>query len=267
MTSPLVGDYEVRLVPTGTGSFPGSMVFWGSDHLVRHDLTFHSVLVRGNGRTILINTGFPDDLTAIDDAYSRSMGTTITREEALLDQLADLGVRPTDVTDVILAPLGLYSTGSALEFTGATFWISKNGWISFHTNPDHPHDKPDSTIPPDLRTWLTGSGRAQLRLVEDADIAPGIRAWWTGGHHRASMCIEIATATAPIAISDVYFHERNFVDNHPVGMSENIYEVFDAYDRIRCSGAVAVPLFDPGNLDRFPGGLVAATAATAVGTV
>ncbi|SNS37738.1 hypothetical protein [Rhodococcoides kyotonense] len=256
MTSALVGDYEVRLIPTGTGSFPGSMVFWGSDHLVRHDLTFHSVLIRGHGRTILINTGFPDDLAPVNDAYSRSMGTTIAHDENLVDALATLGVGPEGVTDVILAPLGLYSTGAALRFSDATFWIAREGWVSFHTSPDHPHDRPDSTIPPSLLAWLTGAGRAQLRLVDDDEIAPGIRAWWTGGHHRASMCIEVATDTAPLAISDVYFHERNFTDDHPVGMSENIYEILDAYRRIRRSGAVAVPLFDPGNRTRFPGGVV-----------
>lgn len=256
MTPALVGDYEVRLIPTGTGSFPGSMVFWGSDYLVRQDLTFHSVLIRGRGRTILVNTGFPEDLTATNVAYSRSMGTTITRDKSLLDALAELNVDPTDVTDVILAPLGLYSTGSALAFSGAAFWIARAGWISFHTSPDHPHDRPDSTIPADLLTWLTGPGRSQLRLAEDTEIAPGVRAWWTGGHHRASMCVDVTTADGTIALSDVYFHERNFVDDHPIGMSENIYEVLDAYRRIRRPGTVAVPLFDPATSTRFPDGLV-----------
>lgn len=260
MTSALVGDYEVRLIPTGTGSFPGSMVFWGADHLVRHDLTFHSVLVRGCGRTMLINTGFPDDLTDTNVAYSRSMGTTIIRDEHLVDALEALDVKPADVTDVILAPLGLYSTGAVLAFDNARIWIAREGWVSFHTSPDHPHDKPDSTIPPDLLSWLTGPGRSQLRLVDDTEIAPGVRLWWTGGHHRASMCTEVATQDGAIAISDVYFHERNFTDNHPVGMSENIYEVLNAYRRIRRTGTIAVPLFDPGNRTRFPGGLVGRTS-------
>ncbi|MCB8912402.1 hypothetical protein KUG88_19955 [Rhodococcus rhodochrous] len=264
-TATMTGRYDVRLISSGRGDFPGSMVFWGRDHLARHELDFQCVLITGEDRTVLVNTGFPEDLTETNATYSASMGTVIVRDGPSPPvALTRYGIRPEDVTDLVLTPLGLYTSHHITSFPNATIWMSQEGWDSFRSCPDHPHDRPETTLPADAVAYLTGSGRESLRLIhDDTTVAPGIRAWWTGGHHRASICLDIdvdpddsGEGPRAIAVSDVYFHLRNFMENHPIGMSENIYEVLAAYRRIRSANSLPLPLFDPGNRVRFPGGVV-----------
>lgn len=261
----LTGRYDIRLISSGRGDFPGSMVFWGRDHLIRHELDFQCVLITGENRIVLVNTGFPEDLSETNAAYRASMGTVIGRDgPSPPSVLARYGIRPEDVTDMILTPLGLYTSHHIMSFPNATIWMAGAGWDSFRSCPDHPHDRPETTLPADAVSYLTGAGRASLRLIRDeTTLAPGIRAWWTGGHHRASLCLEIDVdplgdggGPRTIAISDVYFHLRNFTENHPIGMSENTYEVLAAYRRIRSANCLPLPLFDPGNRTRFPDGVV-----------
>lgn len=59
------------------------------------------------------------------------------------------------------------------------------------------------------------------------------------------------------AISDAYFLLGNVTEDHPIGISENIYESLAAYERVRRTADLVVPLYDPGNFTRWPGGVVA----------
>jgi hypothetical protein len=45
--------------------------------------------------------------------------------------------------------------------------------------------------------------------------------------------------------------------DHPIGISENIYESLACYDRVRRTADVIVPLYDPRNFERFPDGVIA----------
>ena len=97
----------------------------------------------------------------------------------------------------------------------------------------------------------------RVRLLEDEDeLAPGLRTWWSGGHHRASMVVEVDTPAGVVAISDTFFHLQNVEEDHPIGISENIYEALAAHARVRRTADIIVPLYDPANFDRFPDGVV-----------
>jgi glyoxylase-like metal-dependent hydrolase (beta-lactamase superfamily II) len=235
------------------------MLRWASGFDTRVELCFQAVLIRGRGRIILINTGFDEDLTKLNQDFSAALGTTIERRagEWIHDALAGMGLTAGDVTDLVLTPLGTYSSARVQDFPNADIWLAEAGWISFHTWPDHPHDGRDTTLSTESLAFLTGPAWPRLKLIKSAaDVAPGVTARWVGGHHRATMTIEVETDGAIIAISDVYFYQANLDENHPIGMSENVYEVLAEYGRVRDGGRVTVPLMDPGNAARFPGGIV-----------
>ena len=61
-----------------------------------------------------------------------------------------------------------------------------------------------------------------------------------------------------MALSDAYFYLENVERPHPIGINESMYEALDAYARVARTADVVVPLYDPKNLDRFAGGVVAA---------
>jgi hypothetical protein len=47
------------------------------------------------------------------------------------------------------------------------------------------------------------------------------------------------------------------MSDHPIGISENIYEAMACHARVRAHADVVVPLYDPGNLVRFADGVIA----------
>ena len=225
-------------------------------------LTFQSVLIRGNGVVALVNTGPAEDLEPMNAGWASFLGEKARMERAdgefILDQLASLGIRPEDVTHVILTPLQLYTVSNVLAFPHASICIAKRGWVHFHTTHEHPHDNRATSIPDEILTELVTTAWPRVRLLEDEDeIAPGLRTWWSGGHHRASVVVEADTAKGVVAISDSYFHEGNVTENIPLGINENMYEVLACYERVRRTADVVLPLYDPANFDRHPGGRVA----------
>jgi len=57
-------------------------------------------------------------------------------------------------------------------------------------------------------------------------------------------------------LSDTFFVMENVVNNHPIGITENMYECMNAHARALKS-PIVIPLYDPKNFDRFKNGVVA----------
>lgn len=255
------GRFSVTMLSVGTGEVPGPEVRWMRDFDRWRTLQFQVALAQGRGTVALVNTGPPEDLTELNSGWAGFLGERAALQrrdgEFLLDQLGRLGVDPAAVTDIVLTPLQLYTVGNVMAFPNATIHISRRGWVHFHTTHDHPHDDRETSIPEPLLSYLVGPAWNRVRLLDDEDtVAPGLRTWWCGGHHRASIVVEVDTDGGTVAISDSYFLADNVTENHPIGISENIYESLEAYRRVREAGHIVVPLYDPRNFERFPGGVI-----------
>jgi hypothetical protein len=227
-----------------------------------YTLLFQAVLIRGNGVTALVNTGPARDLEPMNAHWAKVLGerARMRREpnEFITDQLAAHGVSPDDVTHVILTPLQLYTVSNVALFDKAQICIAKRGWVHFHTTHSHPHDNRATSIPDDILVHLVTDAWPRVRLLEDEDqLAPGLRTWWSGVHHRASVVVEVDTERGVAAISDSYFVLDNVEKNIPIGINENMYEAISTYARVRETADIVIPLYDEGNLERFPGGRVA----------
>jgi hypothetical protein len=253
--------YGVTAIPVGTSMIPGPELFWMSHWDEWFPLTFQVTLIEGDGILALVNTGPAEDLGPMNEGWASFLGekAAMSRQpgEFILDQLDSRGVRPEDVTHVILTPLQLYTVSNVLAFPSAQICIARRGWVHFHTTHEHPHDNRATSIPDPILVELVTGAWPRVRLLEDEDeLAPGLRTWWSGGHHRASMVIEVDTPAGVAAISDIYFYARNVADNHPVGISENIYEALATYDRVRRTAQHILPLYDPANFEKYPDGVV-----------
>jgi hypothetical protein len=254
--------YTVMTLPVGRSIIPGPELFWMNNFDEWFPLTFQSVLVRGGGVTAIVNTGPAEDLEPMNAGWASFLGEKARMQrgegEFIIDQLARHGVSPAEVTHVILTPLQLYTVSNVLAFPNAQICIARRGWVHFHTTHEHPHDNRSTSIPDEILTQLVTTAWPRVRLLDDEDeLAPGLRTWWSGGHHRASIVVEVDTAQGVVAISDSYFHERNVVDNVPLGINENMYEVLACYERVRRSADIVLPLYDPANFERYPDGRVA----------
>lgn len=252
--------YTIRMLPVGSSEIPGPELFWMSEWEQWFPLLFQVGLIQGPGVVALVNTGPAEDLDPMNRGWASFLGerAAMRREEGqfILEHLTTLGISPLEITHVILTPLQLYSVSNVLSFPNAEICISRRGWIHFQTTHDHPHDNRDTSLPPEILTALVTTAWPRVRLLDDEDeIAPGLRTWWSGGHHRASVAVEVDTDAGTAVLSDTFFYLENVDRDHPIGISENMYECLAAHERARTSDIV-LPLYDPKNLQRFPGGVV-----------
>lgn len=254
--------YGVRLLNVGDGDVPGPEVYWMSDWDQWYTLAFQAVLIQGDGVTALVGTGPARDLTPMNAQWASFLGerAAMRREEGqwIGELLASVGVAPQDVTHVLLTPLQLYTTSNVTLFPNATIALTERGWTHFHRTHAHPHDDRWSCLPPEVLLYLTHEAWDRVRLLADEDeVVPGIRTWWTGSHHRASMAVEVDSTAGVVTITDAYFTQRNLDTDRPIGICENIYEALAAHARVRRVADIPLTIYDIGQRDRFPDGIVA----------
>ncbi len=252
-------QYEVQVLKMGQCQVPGPEVYWMSNWDTWETLHFWMVVIRGGGKNIIINTGPPRDLTALNAAWKEAIDerSQMVRQEAERPEaaLARIGLKPQDIDVVLITPLQAYATGNIPLFTKAEICLSKRGWIEdFHAPKYHMHIPRRLRIPDDVLQYLEITAPDRLRLLEDEEeVLPGIRTFWTGVHHRSSMAYVIETAKGRILVSDCFFKYRNVEGMVPLGIMESLEECMRAYERIRKEADILLPLYDPLVPDRLSG--------------
>jgi glyoxylase-like metal-dependent hydrolase (beta-lactamase superfamily II) len=197
MTAPVertvIGEFEILRIADGTFLVDGGAMFgvvprtlWekraAPDRENRISLSLNCYLIRGRGRTVLVETGVGPD---VDRRYVDFYG--FRREPGLFRRLEELGVRPEDVDVVVNSHLHFDHCGGntlragdktwAPAFPGARYIVQRGEWEQAL----HPveRDKP-SYLPARLRTLET-SGALEL-LDGDAEVCPGVEAVLIPGH-------------------------------------------------------------------------------------
>jgi glyoxylase-like metal-dependent hydrolase (beta-lactamase superfamily II) len=244
-------NYEIQVLKMGQCEVPGPEVYWMSAWDTWETLYFWMVVIRGGGKTILVNTGPPEDLTALNEAWKRAIDarSQMVRQESErpICALAQLGIRPSEVDYVLITPLQAYATANIPLFPNATICISRRGWIEdFHAPKYEMHIPRKLRIPDHVIQYLEIEAPEKVRLVGDEEeILPGIRAFWTGCHHRSSMAYAIRTDAGVVIASDCFFKYRNIEDRIPLGIMESLEECMRSHARIRAEADFLLPLYDP----------------------
>lgn len=256
--------YDVQVLKVGEADVMGPEVYWMDRWLEWETLYFYIVVLRSSDHTVVINSGPPRDLTALNARWgSGAFGKRgeLRRRDAELPEraLASIGVAPEDVDHVLITPLQAYATANIPLFRNATICLSKRGWTEdYHAEKFPMHVPKALRIPPDVLAYLEGEGRERLRLLEDDDeILPGLTGFWAGAHHRSSMVYVADTVQGKVMVTDCCFTYGNFEIPHPLGIAESVEEFYVATERMRREGDILIPLYDPEVLNRFPGGVVA----------
>ena len=254
--------YTVDVLKMAEAEVPGPEVFWMSHWDKWETLFFQMVLIRGEGRTAIINTGPPADLTEINQAWRGFAGTRCqlkrTEEERPLNALARMGVDPEQVDYVLLTPLQAYATSNIPLFPNAKICFSRRGWIEDIMAPlPHLHVPRPLCIPNEVLKHLLFDAWDRVRLLDDEEeIFPGVHSWWAGTHHRSSVVYSINTAAGSVMAGDCAFKYEN-LEGHPLGIAESIIEGQKTYSRIRKEAAIFLPIYDPAIQTRYPGGRIA----------
>lgn len=251
--SPVLADRAVTLISNGESTICGGQMFWNRkwDEMVR--IGYNTVVVQDADRYILVNVSPP-----LDDSIARDFPDWLTMiampqgrfkpppHGDLCTSLGRLNIRPEHVTDIVVTPFQLYSTGTLLDFPNARIHFSKRGWANFHVTKEHPHDDRWRSFDPETLGELVTRSWDRVRLLEDEDqVMPGVRTWWSGGHHRESIVVEIDSDIGVIAVSDTFFCADNIIEDRPIGLSESLDECLAAHKRIRSSADHWVSIHDP----------------------
>lgn len=258
--------YAVRSIDVGSFEEPGPAVFWMQRFEEWVSLRLQLILIEGAGRTVLVNTALPDDLSDLHAAFPDALmwqppgtrGATVrTPSQLQVPALAAAGVHPDQVTDIILTPIVRYTTATLDAFPNATIHISKRGWVHFHTTHAHPHDHrwafSETTLVHLVTDWWD-----RVSLLEDEhEILPGLRTWHSGVHHRSSLVVEVDSTVGRVAISDSFFVYQNIEGGIPLGLNESFEEMQTTNARVLRTADHIVPLYDPTVFERYPDGVIA----------
>jgi len=253
--------YTIDIAKVGSQEAPGPEVFFMDAFDDFLPLWFTMAIVRGEGRTIAINTGFEADVSHLVEGFPKWHPKAIfarTEDERVERVLERLNVRADDVDTVVLTPLGSYSSGNISLFRRAQICLLRSGWGALLAPGPYAPDRPPTVaLPKQELNYLLGDGWPRLRLLEDDDeVAPGIRTFFTGVHHPSSMAIAIPTASGMAVYTDSSFYFRNVEDDIPVGIGRSLEEARRSYARIRAVADLLIPAYDPAIFERYPGGRI-----------
>ncbi len=245
------------------GMVPGPEVYWMAHFGDWLPLHINVVLIKGGGKTILVNSGPPEDYLAhMNDVWRQELGEqaqiSVPHSGAMTQVMEAWGIDPASVDFVIITPLQAYAIGGIDLFPHAQICVSRTGWIDLFA-PKHFDPRRHMAVPDRLLHYLLFDlwPKGFVRLLQDEDeIVPGVRTWWAGTHHRSSMAVEVDTVDGVVAMSDVAFYYENLESNIPLGILESMEECRDAYARLQKADRF-VSLYDPKTMARYPRGRVA----------
>ncbi len=256
--------FTVQAFNAGTFWVPGPEVYWMENWQQREQMNVIVYLIRGGGQNILVNTGPPQDLSLINQAWLNFFGypeAQIVRSESQLPQniLLSQGLTPEEISTVIVTPLQAYATANIPMFRNAAICISRRGWIEdFQAPYYHLHVPRHLRVPPDANSYLQNEGWEKLRLLADEEeIVPGIRAFWAGVHHRSSLAVCIDTDRGTVVLTDSFFKYGNLEGGRYLGVMESMMEADATWARIRKTADIAASIYDPEVFVRHPGGVLA----------
>lgn len=256
--------YSVQAFNAGTFYVPGPEVYWLEGWNQREEMNAVVFLVRGGGKNILINTGPPQDLATLNEAWLKFFGypeaqIVRTEEQRVQNILRTQGLAPDDISTVIVTPLQLYATANIHLFQRAQICISRKGWIEdFQAPYYHLHVPRHLRISREVNDYLQNEGWERLRLLADEEeILPGLRVFWAGVHHRSSLAVCIETEKGTVVITDSFFKYGNVEQGKYLGVMESMMEADATWARLRKDGKILASIYDPEVFKRYPNGVLA----------
>lgn len=243
--------YEVYAIQYATlPDFPVAGLVAGADKSRKMDIAMLVWLIRGNGRNILFDSGFYRPQFFKD----WKVGEFTKPSEAI----QRLGLKPEDITDVIISHAHWDHADGADLFPKAKIWIQKDeleyyageAWQSRRT---HGGIDPEDVL---ALVKMNTEGRVGLVNGDAQEILPGITCYTGGKHTYASQFITVNTAggTVVLASDNVYLYEN--LDKHvPIAATLDATSNLRAQDRMKQLASdpkLIIPGHDPDEMKRYP---------------
>ncbi len=243
-------SYEVYAIRYGTiPDFPLSGLVKGEEAGKKLDIAMMVWLIRGGGRNVLVDTGFyrPQFFK------SWKVADFIRPDQAV----ARAGVRPEEITDVVLTHAHWDHADGADLFPKAQIWIQKDEYVYYTGEAWQSGGKHGGIDPDDLEVLLHANTSGRLHLVDgDREILPGIRVFIGGRHTWQSQFVSVDArpGTIVLASDNLYLYE-NLEKHLPIAQTFDEGANLRAQDRMKQLARdprLIVPGHDPAVMTRFP---------------
>jgi glyoxylase-like metal-dependent hydrolase (beta-lactamase superfamily II) len=248
-TDTALPQYEVFAIRYATRDARRSNHFIGGDpHDAPMPMDYYLWLIRGAGRTVVVDTGFGAEVAA-------RRGRTLLRLPA--EGLALLDVEAAAVKDVVITHLHYDHVGTFDSFAAARFHLQDDemayatGRHMRHKQFNHGYEVEE----------VVGMVRMVYkdRVVfhrGDEELAPGITLHRIGGHTHGLQCVRVHTRRGWVVLASDASHFYEHIEKKRVFTTMfNVGEAMDGYGTLlRLAGSVehVVPGHDPLVMQRYP---------------
>ena len=247
-----VPDYSIQAIrfANSPGDSVADMVM-GAPKDEKLDTIYAFWLIRGGGRNILFDSGFHHD---------RWFKLWTVKDYLRPDEAVRLsGVKPEEVTDVVISHAHWDHMGGIDLFPKATVWIQREEFRYYTGEAWQPGGDHDGIDPDDVRelVWINTDGRLRLVEGDDQEIIPGIRVYTGARHTYTSQYLRVDGNPPFVLASDNVYLYRNLTEHRAsatfsdadhaanVAAQRRMIELAGSLDRI-------VPGHDTLQFQRFP---------------
>jgi glyoxylase-like metal-dependent hydrolase (beta-lactamase superfamily II) len=250
--SPVYEVFAIRYA--SIPDFPVNALIAGADPARKLSIAMTVWLVRGNGRVILVDSGFYRPQFFKDfkvDAF-------IKPSDAIAQSGITPAIKPEDVTDVVITHMHWDHADGMDLFPNARIWLQKDEY-TYYTGEAWQQPRTHGGIDPEdvlAVVKLNLAGRVTLVNGDAQEIFPGITCYTGGKHTFQSQYVGVNTnaGTVVLASDNMYLYE-NLEKHVPIAQTLDAASNLRAQDRMKqlaASPRLIVPGHDPAVFEKFP---------------
>jgi len=244
--------YDVYAVRFATiSSFPASSLIAGADRARRLDIAMTIWVLKGaDGRIALVDSGFHRD------RYFKQFSVKDFISPA--DVLEPLGIKPVDVTDIMLSHMHWDHAGGLDLFPAARVWVQKEEYEYYTGQAWQPGSSHGGIDADDVLELVKRNLQGLVTLVRgDDEVSISGIGFHVGGKH--TMQSQYVTAqtrkgtTVVLASDNAYLYE-NLEAHKPIAQTLDVESNLHAQDTMRSLASaprLVVPGHDMAVFDRF----------------
>lgn len=230
--------WQIEAIPLYRFYAPGPEVLFQRGFGEMVEMVIYAFLLRGDGGTLLVDTGLPADYSALNASVIGRKGLQAGFFPVGRGIAAELATRDASPDLITVTSFGPYAVGGLEQLPRTPLAVSARG-IADLQQPEEPalvHPLSDL-----LRERLLQGQKVSGETV----LSPGVTFIETGVHHPASAAVVVDTAEGRVAIADPIFTARNLVEGIALGAAEHAAG-WHAMVRMVAGRADAIlPIHDP----------------------
>jgi glyoxylase-like metal-dependent hydrolase (beta-lactamase superfamily II) len=244
-------NYEIYALHYATlPKFPVAELVAGADLSRKLDIAMMIWLIRGNGHNILVDSGF------YNERFFRNWKVNDFTKPS--DTLARVGLKPEDITDVIITHMHWDHADGVDLFPNARVWIQKDE-LEYHAGEAwQSKETSDGIDADDVLTLvkLNTQGKVGLMNGDAHQILAGITCYTGGKHTFQSQYVGVETAfgTVILASDNMYLYE-NLEKQRPIAATIDMASNARAQARMKELASkpdLIIPGHNPAVFTRFP---------------